>query len=277
LGCLWYVNGKPNTAYCNPPQPTGGPHFPLMIGYIKLFRKAIENGWLSNHKLWTFWCFCLMKASHRSHTQRLGFQEIPLKPGQFIFGRKSAAEDLNMSEQSIRTCLATLKKSKNLTTKSTNKFTIVSVCNWEQYQVHDGEINQPTNQQLTTNNNEKNILDRVLKEKIYKKEIKGDLLNGFQLRFPSIECAAELQRFISYCQQNGKTYKNAAAAFNSWLLSPYEKIPRQDQRAEDTLQYQEQIDREYEADPAGPEFRSQFLETCSNLGNKYNANKSDLN
>jgi len=116
---------------------------------------------IKNHKLWAFWTWSLLKASHKQYTQKVGFQEINIEPGQFIFGRKAAAEELGISEQSIRTCLMFLIKSKNLTSKTTNKFSIISIVNWSIYQCDDA-INQPanqqtTNQQLTTNKNVKNV------------------------------------------------------------------------------------------------------------------------
>ncbi len=97
----------------------------------------------------------------------VGYQEINLMPGQFIFGRKKASKELKMSERTIRTCLKTLENIGNVTTKATNKFSIVSVINWDIYQSENITTDhqsdqQPTNnrptsdQQVTTNKNVKN-------------------------------------------------------------------------------------------------------------------------
>jgi len=91
----------------------------------------------------------------------VGFQEINLDPGQFIFGRKKAAIELDTTERKIRTSLDSLVKSKNVTIKSTNKFSIISIINWHIYQdenfTNDQLIRQPptsnrpaTDQQPTT-------------------------------------------------------------------------------------------------------------------------------
>ncbi len=103
-------------------------------GYIKLWRKSLDSGMMQNPKLWTFWTWCLQKAAYQETKQMVGFQEITLQPGQFIFGRKKAAKELKMSEQSIRTCLDLLIKSGNLTIQATNKFSVVTVINWPLYQ-----------------------------------------------------------------------------------------------------------------------------------------------
>jgi hypothetical protein len=101
-----------------------------------------------------------MKASYRDIKQVVGCQEIDLQPGQFIFGRKKAALELGLSEQEIRTIIDFLKKAGNLTIKSTNKYSIITIVNWNTYQGY-GEDGQPsdqptTNHQLTTNKNYKN-------------------------------------------------------------------------------------------------------------------------
>ena len=129
-------------------------------GYVKLWRRSLDAGWLRNHKLWTFWTWCLLKASHQEHKHIMGCQEITLQPGQFIFGREKAAKELRLSEQEIRTIIAFLIKGGNLTIKATNKFSIITIVNWHIYQgsIRDNQpSDQPTtNQPLTTNKNDKN-------------------------------------------------------------------------------------------------------------------------
>ncbi len=137
-------------------------------GYVKLWRKSIEAGWLTNHKLWVFWSWCLMKASHKEYDLVVGCQQIHLMPGQFVFGLNSASKETNISIQSIRTLLDFLKKSENLTIKSTNKYSIITIIKWNTYQSTDNEsnnqINKPlTNNQQTTNNKQecKNVKKNI--------------------------------------------------------------------------------------------------------------------
>jgi len=120
-------------------------------GYIKLWRKSLDSGLIQNHNAWILWTYCLLKSNHKKDFKKVvGFQEILLQPGQFIFGRKRAAEETGLSEQQIRTCLSFLKKCKNLTIKSTNKFSIISIINWGCYQHTENKNNQQSNQQVTS-------------------------------------------------------------------------------------------------------------------------------
>jgi hypothetical protein len=120
-------------------------------GYVKLWRKSIDAGWLSNHKLWAFWCWCLMKASHKEYELIVGCQKVHLMPGDLIFGRKKVSKELKLSEQTIRTFLDFLKTSQNITIRTTNKFSVISIVNWRTYQEEENEINQQINQPLTSN------------------------------------------------------------------------------------------------------------------------------
>jgi len=120
-------------------------------GYIKVWRKIIDAGWLKNHKLCAFWLWCLMEATHREYDQIVGCQNIHLMPGEFIFGRKVASDELNMSERSIRTLLDFLRKSGNVTIKTTNKFSIVTIVNWNTYQKEENTNDQQNDQPLTSN------------------------------------------------------------------------------------------------------------------------------
>jgi hypothetical protein len=103
-------------------------------GYIKLWRKTLDTEILKKKNLWSFWGYCLLKATHRPFISTVGLQEVPLEPGQFVFGRKRAAFDLDMTEREIRTCVQSLSNMKNLTIKTTNKFSIISIVNWNIYQ-----------------------------------------------------------------------------------------------------------------------------------------------
>ncbi|MCK3686163.1 hypothetical protein [Maribellus sp. YY47] len=97
---------------------------------------------------------------------------IDLLPGQLIIGRKQLADELKLSERQIRTSLNRLKSTNELTIKTTNRFSIVTICKWSQYQ-GEREPERPTerpaygqssDQQTTTakeyKNKRKNIEER---------------------------------------------------------------------------------------------------------------------
>ena len=124
-------------------------------GYVKLWRKCLDSGLLKNPTAWQLFGYLLLKATHRAHRQLVGGMVFDLQTGDVIFGRSKAADDLCVGEQSIRTALKLLEKLEIVTSKSTNKCTVISFVNWNRYQDEQPTHNQQTNQHLTTNKNER--------------------------------------------------------------------------------------------------------------------------
>jgi uncharacterized phage protein (TIGR02220 family) len=143
-------------------------------GYVKLWRKSIDTGWLSNHKMWVFWSWCLMKASHKEHKLIVGYKQVHLMPGDLVFGLDKASAELKISVRSIRTILDFLKKSENITIKTTNKFSVISITNWDTYQSEKSE-NDNQNDKQTTNKRQTNDNKQECKECKEEKEYISDV------------------------------------------------------------------------------------------------------
>ena len=135
-------------------------------GYVKLWRKCLDSGLLNNATAWQLFGYLLLKATHRPHKQVMSGAVFDLQPGDVIFGRAKAAEELGVGEQSIRTALKLLEKLEIVTSRPTNRCTVVSFVNWHRYQDdqpapnhQDNQLltsDQPApNQHLTTNKNER--------------------------------------------------------------------------------------------------------------------------
>ena len=119
-------------------------------GFIKLHRKMIEWGWYSDCVVKDVFLHILMTANYSDGTYR-GYE---LKAGDAIIGRKRMAQELGFSEQQIRTAIKKLESTGEISIKSTNKFSIVTVENWAFYQCDENlsTNEQPTNNQQITNN-----------------------------------------------------------------------------------------------------------------------------
>lgn len=107
-------------------------------GYIKLFRKLIRWGWYQDSVVKDLFLHCLICASYKDFE----WMGMELKAGQFITGRKKLAEELGFSEQQIRTAISKLESTGEISVFSTNKYSIITVTNWENYQGDSNE--QPT-------------------------------------------------------------------------------------------------------------------------------------
>lgn len=133
-------------------------------GWIKLHRSLLDWEWASEPGMMTLWVHLLLSANHEDNK----WHGRIIKRGQLVTGRIALAKSTGLSEQTVRTCLQRLIDSQQISKKSTNKYSIITICNYDKYQVVVN-IEQPTiNQQLTskqpaTNHkqeckNEKNII-----------------------------------------------------------------------------------------------------------------------
>ena len=133
-------------------------------GFIKLHRSICDWEWYSDINTQVVFIYLLLHANWED--SRYKGCEVPR--GSLVTGRKAIAKTLGISEQSVRTSLEHLKSTNEITIKSTNRFSIITITNWEKFQCLENEStnkstnnltnNQPTtNQQLTTYKEIKNI------------------------------------------------------------------------------------------------------------------------
>lgn len=143
-----------------------------MEGWIKIHRKILEWEWFSNSQMTHLFLYFLLKANYESGTYRGSV----IKRGELVFGRKRVSIELNISEQSLRTALKRLKSTKEITTKSTKEYTVISICNYDDYnplKENDQPRHQPSNQ-LTTNptTNQQLTTQLTTCKEVKKKEVK---------------------------------------------------------------------------------------------------------
>jgi hypothetical protein len=81
--------------------------------WIKLYRKIMKSPIWENEKALKIWIWCLLKATHEEREQLVGQQVVELKKGQFVFGRKKAADELQMNENTIYRYIKLLEKIRN--------------------------------------------------------------------------------------------------------------------------------------------------------------------
>lgn len=154
-----------------------------------------------------------MKATHKEVRQMVGYQEVTLTPGQFIFGRIKAAKETNLSEKKIRTCLDKLKNMQNLTIKTASKYSIITIVNWEEYQsetaIKSASKGPAKGQQRATNKNDNN-------EKKDNRLSKDILLSKLRKEFPDftdLDYEAAEGWIISWNKKHPKKTRDVNLAF----------------------------------------------------------------
>lgn len=192
-----------------------------MNGWIKLHRKLLENPIFSNEKGLKVWIWCLLKANHADQEIYLGMKKITLKSGQFVFGRESAGGQLKMAYSTVRNWITILKQDSYIDINSTNKYSIVTINKWSDYQLADTKednkikTNHTTDgQQMDTDKNIEN--DKNNKEETnisYLIDIPEKDIEYFLAKYKCelVPLKQKADSLYTYCKSKGKKYKNYKA------------------------------------------------------------------
>lgn len=135
-----------------------------MSGWIKLHRQITQWEWYQDVNTCRLFIHLLLTANHENKKWRGNV----IKRGQRIFGRIKLAEETGLSVQELRTSLDRLKSTSELTIETTNRFSIVTINRYNDFQsteLSNQPDNQPANQQIT------NKQPQLKNDKNEKKEI----------------------------------------------------------------------------------------------------------
>lgn len=149
-----------------------------MDGWIKLHRKITDWEWWGKPEMIKLLILFICKANIEDKM----WQGLLIKRGQFVSSLDALRAESGFSIQKIRTCLKRFENTQEITIKSTNKYSIVTVCNYESYQISDGDYQQAeqqtSNKQITNNQQQlKNIKNIRKKETTTKVVAKKDKLS----------------------------------------------------------------------------------------------------
>lgn len=112
-------------------------------GYIKLHRKMEEWEWSKEPNTFLLFIHLLLLASWKDSR----WQGQDVVRGSLITSLSHLAEITGLSVQNVRTSLDHLKSTGEITVRSTNRFTVVTVINYGFYQDKDSDLtSEPTNQ-----------------------------------------------------------------------------------------------------------------------------------
>lgn len=124
-------------------------------GWIKLHRKILDWEWFTSPSTLQLFIYLLLRANKEDKKWR----GILIKRGQLVTSVATISEETKLSTQQVRTSLNRLKSTNEITSKTTNRFTLITVCKYESYQLYD-EAEQQTKQQALQQTNNKQITNK---------------------------------------------------------------------------------------------------------------------
>lgn len=144
--------------------------------YIKLSRGLLDWEWYSDINTTRAFIHMLLKANWRDGN----FKGVPVPRGSFVSSIGKLANETGLTEREIRTAISHLKTTGEVTSKTTNKFTVFSVVKYDLYQANDKQnVSQEpskrhSNDIQTTTIEEKKERKKGNKQKNTKKEFFPD-------------------------------------------------------------------------------------------------------
>lgn len=109
---------------------------PQMKGWIKIHRNLISWEWFDYPEMLKLWLYLLMMANTDDGYKWHG---IALERGQLVTSLPELEKKTGFTVQQVRTCLKRLCSTGEITVESTNKYRIITICNYRDYQILDDE------------------------------------------------------------------------------------------------------------------------------------------
>lgn len=198
------------------------------MGWIKLYDKMLSWEWYGNTNMVRVFLHCLLKANY----QPKEWKGIVVGRGQFITSVATLSSELGLTTKQIRGTLEGLQKTNEVAIKTTNKYSIVTITNYDTYQAPaelQGQAErqaegQTKGKQKGNNYRQIDIIDYT------------DIKNSSSLRSKSKNPskAQGLFNINKYLQDNGVSEQH----ITDWLRV------RKEKKATNTLTAMENIERE---------------------------------
>lgn len=165
-------------------------------GFIKLHRRLLDWEWFKNPETAHLFQYLLLAANY--HESKWRGQVI--NRGQLLTGLHQMSENTGISVQSLRTSLRRLISTGELTSRSTNHFSIITICNYDRYQLQESEINRPTLTRSTHDQQTINKQSTTSKEVKEFKEFKNTSTEGGEAVEPFSERGTENETLMGRAQ-----------------------------------------------------------------------------
>jgi hypothetical protein len=101
-----------------------------MEGWISLHRKFLSWEWFDKPEMVQLFIWLLLNANYTDKK----WQGKVIKRGQILTTTPKIMEALRLTERQTRTCISRLKSTGEVSVKTTNRFTIITICNYDRYQ-----------------------------------------------------------------------------------------------------------------------------------------------
>lgn len=139
-----------------------------MAGWIKIYNKFLQWEWFDIAEMVQLFLYLLLNANYKDVVWR----GVTIKRGQLITSRDKMCKDLRLTDRKIRTCLSRLKTTGEISIKATNKYSVITICKYDEYQ-SDDVINRPAERPAERLTNDLQTTDKTTSQTTTSTEVKN--------------------------------------------------------------------------------------------------------
>ncbi len=135
-------------------------------GWIKIHRQLLENPLIGKPNYLALWIILLLKANHKPKTFIWNGKKQICSEGQLLTGRNELSKQSGICAGTVENILKYLEIEQQIEQQKTNKFRLITIKKWKDYQKNEQHFEQQIDNRLTTDchqidtnkndNNEKN-------------------------------------------------------------------------------------------------------------------------
>lgn len=118
-------------------------------GWIKLNRKLLQSPCFQNRELLQLWIWLLLSVNHEEGKAMIGNQIIKVSSGQTLTGRNKIAEATGLNSSKVERLLKVLEIEQQIEQQTFTKYRIITVTNWNKYQIVEQQSEQQVNNKRT--------------------------------------------------------------------------------------------------------------------------------
>lgn len=138
-------------------------------GYIAIHRKILNNPIVCKDSDYlAIWIYLLLAATYKEQKILFKGEELTLRKGQLITGRKIISQKLCIDENKVQRILKTFENAHQIEQQTSNKNRLITIVNWDIYQKNEQQKQQQLNnkrttteQQMNTNNKDNKVNNNI--------------------------------------------------------------------------------------------------------------------
>lgn len=227
-------------------------------GWVKLWRKTFDT-WLKNdHAAFVLWFYLISNAAHKDNEFMFNGKVEICRRGQLITGENVLSAELGINRCKVQRILKALKNTHMIERQTNSKFSIITICKYDEYQSSDQQIDQPAISQRSASDHKQELKNLRIKEreeertafkkdenidqqksgaprpeKIYFDRSTGKLVN-LQLaakvfeKYPTVDIDLEIENMELWLSEN-KDKKNYLSFINNWLSKAPESLQKMEE------------------------------------------------